>query len=77
MTKFVILTGFFINQEDINRATSELTETFLNLAKSCIPTKLVTFRKNGRPWYNSEIKKTSRQRDRQKKIAIYSNKLKK
>ncbi len=35
-----------------------------------IPTSLVTIRPNDKPWYNSEIRKTSRKRDREKQTAI-------
>ena len=41
----------------------------------CIPSKLVTIRPNDNPWYDSQVRTFSRQRDRQKKIANKSTKL--
>ena len=38
--------------------------------KQCIPFKEVIIRKNDKPWYDSEIRKFSRQRDRQQSKAL-------
>ena len=64
----------FISNTDIDTATEEFTKTLITLAQSCIPTRFVTIRPNDKPWYNSEIRRTSRQRDRQRKIAQLSGK---
>ena len=65
----------FLRHEDINTAVLNFTNTFLDLVKSNIPYKFVTVRPRDRPWYNSEIRKTSRKRDRYKHTATISGKL--
>ena len=40
------------------------TDTFLRVARECIPTKMVTVRNNDRPWFNSELRREIRKRDR-------------
>ena len=45
------------------------TETFLRVARECIPTKIVTVRNSDRPWFNSELRREIRKRDRIRKIA--------
>ena len=63
----------FIDIVNVNDATVKFNETLLKLMKECIPNKEVTIRKNDKPWYDSEIRKYSRKRDRQKVRAINSN----
>ncbi|XP_045206717.2 uncharacterized protein LOC123558945 [Mercenaria mercenaria] len=65
----------FLNHGSLDSAADSFVERYIDLAKLCIPTSLVTVRPNDKPWYTSEIRKTSRQRDRQKRIAINSNKV--
>ncbi len=60
----------FLNSGTIDHATEDFCDKFINLAKSHIPTYLTTIRPNDKPWYNSEIRLLSRQRDRQKRTAI-------
>lgn len=62
----------FINDAPINEAPKIFEETFLKIVNECIPSKEVTIRTDDKPWYDSEIRKTSRQRDRLKKKAIKS-----
>ena len=64
----------FIKNTDIDTASKLFTEMFLNIAQSCIPTYFVTIRPKDKPWYNSEIRKTSRQKDKHRKIAQVSGK---
>jgi hypothetical protein len=45
------------------------TETFLRIARECIPTKMVTVRNSDRPWFNSEFRREIRKRDRIRKTA--------
>jgi hypothetical protein len=45
------------------------TETFLRIARECIPTKMVTVRNSDRPWFNSELRREIRKRDRIRKTA--------
>ena len=49
-----------------------LSSTFMDLVKLCTPSKSVLVRPRDKPWYDSEILKTYRQRDRQKRKAITS-----
>ena len=46
------------------------TETFLRVARECIPTKIVTIRNSDRPWFNSELGREIRKRDRIRKTVI-------
>jgi hypothetical protein len=43
------------------------TETFLRVARECIPTKIVTIGNSDRPWFNSELRREIRKRDRIRK----------
>ena len=47
---------------------------FLNIAQSCMSTYFVAIRPKDKPWYNSEIRKTSRQKDKHRNIAQVSEK---
>jgi hypothetical protein len=42
--------------EDIDEMCNTFTETFLRVARECIPTKMVTVRNIDRPWFNSELR---------------------
>ena len=37
---------------------------FIEFAKLCIPNKTIVVRKDDKPWYDSEIRRNSRKRDR-------------
>ena len=50
------------------------TDTFLRVARECIPTKMVTVRNNDRPWFNSELRREIRKRDRIRNTAKKYNK---
>ena len=50
------------------------TETFLRVARECIPTKMVTIRNSDRPWFNSDLRREIRKRDRIRKIGKKINK---
>ena len=63
----------FIELETINNATSNFTQKLLDLIKTCIPSKEVTIRKNDKPWYDNEVRKFSRKRDRMKATALRTN----
>ena len=43
---------------------------FLKIAQECIPTKIITIRNNDRPWFNNEIRKEIRIRDRFRKTVL-------
>jgi hypothetical protein len=42
----------------------KFTKCFLKITKECILTKIVTIRNNDKPWFNNEIRKEIRIRDR-------------
>ena len=44
----------------------------MEFVNQCIPHKDVKIRPNDKPWYDSEIRKYSRKRDRQKSKAVKS-----
>jgi len=64
-----------LNPLDTNLATRTFTNIFMTMIKQCIPNYLVTIRTDDKPWYNNELRKHSRQRDRTKKIATISGKI--
>jgi hypothetical protein len=49
---------------DINSACSNFTKTFLDIAKTCIPTREVTIRSDDKVWFDSDLRRESRKRDR-------------
>ena len=48
---------------DINSACSKFTKTFLNIAKTCIPTREVTIRSDDKVWFDSDLRRESRKRE--------------
>ena len=42
----------------------EFTKLSLDIARQCIPTKTITVRDYDKPWFNNEIRKEIRLRDR-------------
>ena len=63
----------FIETTDINLATHGFTQTLMKFMNVCIPHKEVTIRKNDKVWFDSELRKFCRLRDRQRIIAIRKN----
>jgi hypothetical protein len=57
------------DSEDVDEMCNTFTETFLRIARECIPTKMVTVRNSDRPWFNSEFRREIRKRDRIRKTA--------
>ena len=45
---------------------------FIEFAKLCVPSKAIVVREDDKPWYDSEIRRNSRKRDRLKKTALKS-----
>ena len=60
---------------DVEETCDFFTTTYLNLAEDNIPKKKVTIRPNDKPWFNSELRKEIRKRDRLRKRALKSNSL--
>ena len=59
-------------QGTVNEAISSFTNVFIEFAKVCIPSKTIVVREDNEPWYDSEIRRSSRKRDRLKKTALKS-----
>ena len=59
----------------IDDACDLFTNTFLDFVKMCIPSRKVTIRPNDKPWFNNEIRKFCRKRDRLKSLAIKTGKI--
>ncbi|CAC5368803.1 unnamed protein product [Mytilus coruscus] len=55
------LTAF---EDDVDGMAVFFTEKYIEMAKNSIPTKTVTIRSSDKPWFNSEIRKEIRLRDR-------------
>ena len=45
--------------EDVDIYAENITETILNIARTCIPNKNVCIRSRDLPWINNNIKKKS------------------
>ena len=56
----------------LDRAVEYFKTTFLNYVHECMPSKEVTVRSDDKPWYDKEIRKLSRKRDRSKLTAVTS-----
>lgn len=64
----------FLYHGTVDERADTFISKFLIIAEQCIPTKYITIRPNDKPWYNSELRRTSRKRDRLKKTALNSGK---
>ena len=62
------------DSEDVDEMCNTFTETFLRVARECIPIEMVTVRNSDRPWFNSELRREIRKRDRIRKTAKRYNK---
>lgn len=56
-----------LNDGSLDEACVKFTNIFLDMVKSCIPSKTVTVRPDDKPWYDHEIRHFSIKRDRAKK----------
>ena len=61
-----------IREGTINEASSLFTNIFTEYAKICIQNKTIVVREDDKPWYDSDIRRKSRKRDRLKKSALKS-----
>ena len=61
-----------LHQGSVNEASSLFTNIFTEFAKLCVPSKTIVVREDDKPWYDSEIRRNSKKRDRLKKKAIQS-----
>ena len=62
-----------LSESNVNDATKQFETDILTLAKQSILTKEIIVRRDDKPWYDSEIRKFSRIRDRLKSTAKKSN----
>lgn len=58
----------FQNCTDIDIACELFSSKYLELAKLCVPSRVVTIRLNDKAWFNSDIRREIRRRDRLHKI---------
>ena len=49
---------------DVDEMCEKFTKCILRITKECIPTKIVTIRNSDRSWFNNDIRKEIRMRDR-------------
>ena len=60
-----------INDElDVNNACLNFTNVFLTIAKECIPTREVTIRTDDKIWFDSNLPRKCRRRDRLRKTFL-------
>lgn len=52
------------NDTNVDDMCVIFTKFFLEIAKDCIPTKIITVRNNDKPWFNHTLRKEIRARDR-------------
>ena len=57
----------FISNLPINEVPILFEESFLKLVNECVPSKEITVRTDDKPWYDTEIKKNTRHRNRLRK----------
>ena len=57
---------------DVDEMCNTFTETFVLIARECIPTKFVMVRNNDKPWFTSAVRTEIRRRDRFRKIVLKS-----
>jgi hypothetical protein len=57
------------DSDDVIEMCNTFTETFLRVARECIPTIMVIVRNSDRPWFNSQLRREIRKRDRIRKTA--------
>jgi hypothetical protein len=53
--------------DDVDDMVEEFTKLLLDIARQCIPTKTITVRDYDKPWFNNDIRKEIRLRDRLRK----------
>ena len=56
-----------LREGTLDEACSKFDNTFLNFVNLCVPSKNVLIRPDDKPWYDCEIRRVSRKRDRLKR----------
>ena len=59
-----------IDTLSVDQACEMFTSKIHQLMSQCIPSKIITVRRNDKPWYDSEIRRHSKYRDRQKRLML-------
>ena len=57
-------TNFLNFGDNINEMTNHFTQVYIEMAKESIPNKVINIRPTDKPWFNSEIRRQIRIRDR-------------
>ena len=65
----------YLAHGSVHEASYLFIDIFLEMVKTCIPSKKVTVRPDDKPWDNSELRRTSRKRDRLKSKEIKMGKM--
>ena len=58
--------------DDVDDMCEEFSKTFLQISSACIPSKTILIREKDKPWFNNEIRKEIRIRDRLRKKLLKS-----
>ena len=58
--------------DDVDNMCTIFTDKIIDIARECIPTKYVTVRTRDKPWFNSELRKEIRIRDRLRRKSLKS-----
>ncbi|XP_063446981.1 uncharacterized protein LOC134726505 [Mytilus trossulus] len=58
---------------DVHVAATNFTNTFINIASACIPTRDVTIRCDDKVWFDSNLRRETRKRDRFRKLFMRSH----
>ena len=67
VTNLGAITGIFLTDGSLEEACTSFTNIFLDMVKSCVPSKQITVRPDDKPWYDHEIRHFSSKRDRVKR----------
>ena len=59
--------NFFENYHDVNIPAKTFGDQLMGFSHLCIPNKIVTIRRNDKPWYDNIIRGETRKRDRLKR----------
>ena len=57
----------------VDQASLNLTNSYIDLCKTCIPRKRVLIRPSDKPWFSSELRYNIRLRDRLRQKALKTN----
>ena len=63
----------FENTDSVNESSDLFTKHYLALSEKYIPRRIITVRTTDKPWFNSEIRKEIRKRERLRKKARSTN----